>query len=245
MFKRWVPRIAVLALVVVALLCTPGLVQAQRYGGYWGGGWGGWGSGWGGARFYDGRGYYGNWGYHWPRYYGFYGSSWPYSGYYGSYWPYSGYYVSSWPYSGYYGSSWPYYGYYGFAPSDVAMSYYWDSPPSSSSVPSYYDSGNPSMNDRPATTNYSYGSSQQTEEKKRVLVDVKVPKADAEIWFEGKKTNQTGTARQFSSPLLTPGRDYTYAIRARWVEDGKEVNRTRRVDVHAGDHVTVDFTRPE
>jgi uncharacterized protein (TIGR03000 family) len=72
---------------------------------------------------------------------------------------------------------------------------------------------------------------------------VKVP-ADAEVWFGQSKTSQTGAQREFVSPQLTPGRDFTYDIKARWTEDGKEVVQTRQIDVAAGSWKTVDFTKP-
>ncbi len=68
--------------------------------------------------------------------------------------------------------------------------------------------------------------------------------ADAEVWFGQGKTRQTGEAREFVSPELTPGREYTYAIKARWAEGGKDVMQTREVVVSAGTRTTVDFTRP-
>ena len=46
-------------------------------------------------------------------------------------------------------------------------------------------------------------------------VEVRLP-ADAELWFEGQKTAQTGTDRSFHSPELQPGQDYVYNVRARW-----------------------------
>jgi uncharacterized protein (TIGR03000 family) len=49
--------------------------------------------------------------------------------------------------------------------------------------------------------------------------------------------------RRFVSPLLKPGREYTYQVRARWMEDGREVVQSRRVTVSAGAEVSVDFTR--
>ena len=73
-------------------------------------------------------------------------------------------------------------------------------------------------------------------------VEVRVP-ADAEIWFEGQRTSQSGTKRMYSSPALESGQDYIYEIHARWNADGKEVDQTRKVTVHAGDHVLVDFVR--
>jgi uncharacterized protein (TIGR03000 family) len=74
-----------------------------------------------------------------------------------------------------------------------------------------------------------------------VTMNVRVP-AGAEIWFEGSKTGQTGTTRTFVSPPLEPGRGFTYEVRARWTDNGKEVDRTRQVHVRAGEKVDVDFS---
>jgi uncharacterized protein (TIGR03000 family) len=75
-------------------------------------------------------------------------------------------------------------------------------------------------------------------------VHVRVPAA-ATVWFEGDQTRQTGPARDFVSPPLTPGQTYTYDVRARWTENGRPVEQTRTVRVRAGDTSTVDFTSPE
>ncbi len=74
-------------------------------------------------------------------------------------------------------------------------------------------------------------------------IAVKVP-ADAEVWFGQGKTQQTGSLREFVSPPLSPGKEYTYDIKARWMAGGQEVVQTRQVDVGAGAWKTVDFTRP-
>jgi len=73
-----------------------------------------------------------------------------------------------------------------------------------------------------------------------VLVTVDVP-PDAEIWFNGAPTAQRGTVRRYISPPLNPGMDYTYFVRARWTEGDVPIDQTRRVTVHAGDQLTVDF----
>jgi uncharacterized protein (TIGR03000 family) len=73
-----------------------------------------------------------------------------------------------------------------------------------------------------------------------VCIEVRVP-ADAEIWFDDSPTTQTGTIRQFVSPPLTPGHDYTYEVCARWTEEGRPVSHNRRVAVHAGERVSVTF----
>ncbi len=75
-----------------------------------------------------------------------------------------------------------------------------------------------------------------------VHISVRSP-ADAEIWFEGSKTTQTGAMREFESPELKPGRQYTYEVRARWMQDGKKVSQTQTIEVSAGDRKTVDFTK--
>jgi uncharacterized protein (TIGR03000 family) len=75
-------------------------------------------------------------------------------------------------------------------------------------------------------------------------VEVHAP-AEAKIWFDGQATTQTGTERSFRSPALEPRQGYEYEVRARWDADGKPVDQTRKVTVHAGDHVVLDFHRPE
>lgn len=72
------------------------------------------------------------------------------------------------------------------------------------------------------------------------LLDVEVPD-DADIWLEGKKTEQTGPLRRFISPALTPGKDYEYEIRASWQEDGREKKQTQTVTIRAGGQVRIRF----
>lgn len=74
-------------------------------------------------------------------------------------------------------------------------------------------------------------------------IEVRLP-AGADLWFEGVRTTQTGTYREFVSPPLAPGRDYAYELRASWREGGREVSRTRRVRVRAGDRLDVNFLTP-
>jgi uncharacterized protein (TIGR03000 family) len=88
---------------------------------------------------------------------------------------------------------------------------------------------------------YSYGAAARDNlARVRVLVP-----AGAKVWFDGKATEQSGTERRFESPALTPGHAYSYDVKAQWRDkSGKEVTRSRRVDVSANANVTVDFTRP-
>jgi uncharacterized protein (TIGR03000 family) len=73
-----------------------------------------------------------------------------------------------------------------------------------------------------------------------VTVNVSVP-AGAEIAFNGSKTTQTGARRAFVSPPLAAGRDYVYNVTARWQEGGRDVTRSQRVTVHAGDVINLTF----
>ena len=76
------------------------------------------------------------------------------------------------------------------------------------------------------------------------LVNVWVP-ADAELRFEGIRTDLSGSFRRFTTPPLVPGREYTYHVDATWMENGRQVTRTRTVPIRAGDRLYVDFRRPE
>jgi uncharacterized protein (TIGR03000 family) len=72
-------------------------------------------------------------------------------------------------------------------------------------------------------------------------VRVRVPPG-AEVWIGGMKSRQASTTRAFVSPPLTPGKSYTYTVRARWrTEEGLE-EESREVRVSAGATAGVDFT---
>jgi uncharacterized protein (TIGR03000 family) len=76
------------------------------------------------------------------------------------------------------------------------------------------------------------------------LIDVRVPRASAELWVSGTKTRQHGTLRFFVSDDLKPKTQYDFPITVRWLENGETQKRTRIIPVRPGDHVVVDFTRP-
>ena len=59
------------------------------------------------------------------------------------------------------------------------------------------------------------------------MVHVRLP-GDADLWFGGDKTSQTGSTREFVTPELKQDKDYIYTLKARWTDqDGEPVERTR------------------
>jgi len=175
---------------------------------------GGRGGGGGGGRGFEGRGGYG----------GYYRGGGVFIGVgYGGYWGWG------YPYSGY-GYDWP--GYYGAA--DYPVPYGSAAPPSPGvPAPGYYGSSDaPQAAPAPPPSPVDGA---------RVLI--RVP-ADAQVLIEKQPTQQTGPVRQFESPALEPGREYTYEITARWHEGAQEMSQTKKILVHARDIVNVDFTAP-
>jgi uncharacterized protein (TIGR03000 family) len=69
--------------------------------------------------------------------------------------------------------------------------------------------------------------------------------ANAELWFDGKKTRQTGSQRKFISPVLTTGKHYSYEIKAIWRKDGERVEQVRTANVQANDWQKIDFTKAD
>jgi uncharacterized protein (TIGR03000 family) len=214
-----------LLLAGAVILATPGSGWAQR-GGHGGGGHGGghFGGGhFGGYRggFYHGGGFYRGGGFRYGYPYGHYGYRHYYPAYgYGYYYPYSGFYgydYGTYPYLSAYNSG--YSGDYGdvtpAAPDGFTGGYQYQS---------FYPPPTPTVT--PSDT--------------RAHVTVKVP-ADARVWFEGAATTSTGPVRQFYSPPLASGSQYTYDIKATWTENGHDVTQTQHVAVSAGARVEVDF----
>lgn len=216
MRKRWFAAAA--AATLALLLVSADTVSAQRFGRF--GGWGGWGGG-----YYGGLGNYGS------GYYGSPGNGWGLTnyGWGGTYNPYTGYRLNYGLYPNNYYSS-------GFVPSyGYTGTYYPPGYATSGVIPG----GTTSMYYQPGAQ-----TGAATTDPNAAVIDLRVP-ADAQVWFDGDSTNQRGTNRVFTSPPLDPGKAYHYDVKARWTENGRPVEKTRRVDVRAGQHTTVDFARDQ
>lgn len=74
-------------------------------------------------------------------------------------------------------------------------------------------------------------------------MEINVP-ADAQLWLNGASTTLTGATRLFQTPPLTSGPTYTYEVKAKWQQDGKEKEATRTVTVQPGGFVRVDMKSP-
>lgn len=66
--------------------------------------------------------------------------------------------------------------------------------------------------------------------------------ADAILYANGHKTQQTAALRRFTTPELIPGERYHYVFTVEAVIDGKTVKEERGVEVFAGGEIRVDFT---
>jgi uncharacterized protein (TIGR03000 family) len=265
---------AALAVGVVSLSGAPAL--ARHGGGHGGGGHGGGGhaGGFGHAGYvghggYGGHGLYGHYGYggiyhhggFGPYYYGGYSglyrnygyNGYGYSGLYrpygyggyglglyglglgyglgsglGLYRPY-GYGYGGLGYGGYGGLG--YGGYGSYAPYGVNYSSY------------YAPATNVTIGVGPAATTTQQ---QQRPEPDNAAHLMLVVPANALVWVDGQKTSQTGTQREFVSPVLTPGKEFTYTFRVRYLADnGQLMDESRTVRVKANDWWSVDFTKPE
>jgi uncharacterized protein (TIGR03000 family) len=226
------------ALLATALLVSP--AWAQRGGGGRGGGGGGRGGGGGGARpggsgGFGGGGRGGNFGGG-----GFGGGNRGFGGGYGGY-GYGGFGLGGFGYIPYYGGG---YGGYG----------------GGGGYTPYYDSGYGGLPAYPlvAASGSGYAppiavgqqapnQAQQAERPPRdgaAHLQLTVPE-NAEVVIDGTATTQTGSAREYVTPQLTPGSRYVYKITVRSKDaTGKVVEDTRDIRFQADDWFSVDFTRP-
>jgi uncharacterized protein (TIGR03000 family) len=171
---------------------------------------------------------------------------------------YGGYlYGGMWPayYGGYLGdNAWPYYyapynrvwtgdffgGYgYDYLPPDQGP--YPPGVPIGGYVPSYPQPQGgfaPPLGQMPPNPNDYSG-------KPKILsatVVIHLPVDSAELWFNGVKTSALGLKREFTTPDLLPGKLYTYEVRARWMQDGKQFDQTRTLQVQAGSQSILAFS---
>jgi len=153
------------------------------------------------------------------------GGGWGGGGWGGGY-GYGGYGYGYYPYGGF-GRGYPYYGsrgYYDYYPYDYGYNYAPDY-----SVPSYSQAAPAPRVNIPENA---------------ALIDVRVPDG-AQVWIDGQQTKQTGPMRELVTPALDPGQEFSYDIRARWTENGQEVDRHRKVTFHAGDRLMVNLMAPQ
>src|SRR5207253_1314081 len=87
------------------------------------------------------------------------------------------------------------------------------------------------------------GSTKALSRNKPAKIKVIVP-ANAQIAFDGYKTEQTGEVRLFESPPLPGGQKFKYTVKASWKAAGKDVVQQRELLVQAGVETSVDF-RPD
>lgn len=65
----------------------------------------------------------------------------------------------------------------------------------------------------------------------------------AEILIDGRKTTQAGAVRQFVSPPLVPGKNFTYKVTVRYRGDnGSTIEHQHTIRVRANDRARMDFT---
>jgi uncharacterized protein (TIGR03000 family) len=76
-----------------------------------------------------------------------------------------------------------------------------------------------------------------------VVFYVHVP-ANAEVSVNGTPSTQTGEVREYASSSLQPNKTYTYSFRARWLQNGRPVDETRKLRVTGGEVRNVDFAQP-
>jgi uncharacterized protein (TIGR03000 family) len=85
--------------------------------------------------------------------------------------------------------------------------------------------------------------STETPRDDTAVLSIRLP-ADAKLFFGNTEASvQNGAVRMFRSPALDPRSNYQYELRARWMENGQQVERTRMVPIRANQVVNVDFTR--
>ena len=168
----------------------------------------------------------------------YYGYAYGYAPAYYSY----GYFPYSWGYAS------PYVGGYVYSPSYLSGYYGTYIPPSYSPSPGYYSGPSTTYSYSAASDTspyYSYGAMPSVGARDTALLNVRLPDPNAQVWVQDQPTQQRGTWREYISPRLNPDQNYVYDVRARWMENGREVERTRSVPVQANGVATVDFTAAE
>jgi uncharacterized protein (TIGR03000 family) len=105
---------------------------------------------------------------------------------------------------------------------------------------SYYP---PTTTDGTQQTGDAYRSYYPPASNLPATIELTVP-ADAQVWFDGQATTQTGTVRRFVTPPLNAEGDYSYEVKIRWNKDGQPAEQTKTISVSAGGLRQLNLLRP-
>jgi uncharacterized protein (TIGR03000 family) len=159
-------------------------------------------------------------------------------GYYGGYGWNRGYYYPSYGYSNYY----PNYGYTYYDNTNYAPANY----DNSMQYANYYNQnqaqGQDVIYDRFGQA-WDVTWANPQDNQRMIFLEVNVP-SDARLWIDNQETQMRGNQRMFASPTVTPGKTYSYNVKAQWKDpNGQDVTRTQTVNVQAGQITPVDLMR--
>lgn len=89
-----------------------------------------------------------------------------------------------------------------------------------------------------------YHAQAPAQDQNAAEVEVRVPDPNAEVLFNGHRTNETGPRRIFRTAPLEPGYTYSYDVSASWRENGRMVTQQQSIQLQPGGRAVADFTRP-
>lgn len=75
----------------------------------------------------------------------------------------------------------------------------------------------------------------------RARLIVKLP-SDAIFYMDGRRMKSRGSRRTFRTPELDHGQLYYYELKVEWKTNGKLLTRSKRVEIQAGEELTVSFS---
>jgi len=94
----------------------------------------------------------------------------------------------------------------------------------------------PAQSSAPTTTQSFYSGPPANGAEIRVILP-----ANGTVSFGRVPLSQDAGAHKYLTPALTGDDAYGYDVQAKWMENGKEVSRTKHVTFYAGDQISVDF----
>jgi uncharacterized protein (TIGR03000 family) len=75
----------------------------------------------------------------------------------------------------------------------------------------------------------------------RAKIVVKLPPG-ATLFVDGRRNERSDAVREFTTPVLSPGKEYAYLMKAEWRRDGRPETQEQRIEFRGGEQLTVDFT---